>query len=105
MKKTILRNYKVKIEVNLGYMGEDIVELQKGNPLVVYDARSKQLAEEALEQVRRHVDLYDKSYASVEPTRDEICEHCGNKWSERSNEYNGGCCAKDEVNNPNPEAT
>jgi hypothetical protein len=31
---------------------------------------------------------------------DARCEHCNWKWTEESAAYNGGCCAKDEANDP-----
>jgi len=33
-----------------------------------------------------------------------VCSHCGSKWTEASDSYNGGCCEGDEANNPQPAA-
>lgn len=32
--------------------------------------------------------------------RTAVCEHCGYAWTEKGADYNGGCCGKDEANNP-----
>lgn len=50
-------------------------------------------------EIKRHVDHVEDAY----PVYSFSCEHCGAKWTEVSQEYNGGCCEKDEANNPNPE--
>lgn len=31
---------------------------------------------------------------------DARCEHCNGTWTEDDHAYNGGCCAKDEANDP-----
>ena len=48
--------------------------------------------------VRRHVD--DVARAFVVDETEDACEFCGSKWTEDSASYNGGCCDKDEENNP-----
>lgn len=48
--------------------------------------------------IRRHVD--NVSRVSVEWDQEAVCEHCGSRWTEDSTMYNGGCCGKDEANNP-----
>lgn len=32
----------------------------------------------------------------VRTTSEDVCEHCGSRWTEDSLYYNGGCCAKDQ---------
>jgi hypothetical protein len=32
--------------------------------------------------------------------REHVCSGCGSAWTEKSETYNGGCCAVDEKNNP-----
>lgn len=51
-----------------------------------------------LEQVRRHVDSI--GCAGVACDKIGVCEFCGSKWTEDGTIYNGGCCDKDEANNP-----
>lgn len=63
--------------------------------------RAQSRAEELCAQVKRHVD--DGRHARVESDAIRVCEHCGSRWTEKSTTYNGGCCAKDEAANPNPE--
>ena len=55
-------------------------------------------AEELLKTIRRHCDGVEDSYVLCDTNY--YCEHCGYIWTESSTEYNGGCCAKDEENNP-----
>ena len=50
------------------------------------------------ESIERHCDdvgdvyvLFDAAYK---------CEHCGSVWTEDENDYNGGCCQKDEDGKP-----
>jgi len=52
--------------------------------------------EEIVSDVKRHVDNVHSAY--VQYDQDHVCEHCGSAWTEASNTYNGGCCAKDEDN-------
>lgn len=54
------------------------------------------------EQIRRHVDDVDS--IRIEFDQKSICEHCGWRWTEESDSYNGGCCDEDEKNNPEPAA-
>lgn len=63
-----------------------------------YLDRCKEIAD----AIKRHADnvgeteiKYDQLY---------VCEHCGNQWTEDSDTYNGGCCDKDEENNPCKES-
>lgn len=59
-----------------------------------YEGRCKEIASE----IKRHVD--NVGYAGVEFDQEKVCEHCGSIWTEASQVYNGGCCSKDEENNP-----
>jgi hypothetical protein len=60
------------------------------------DERWKSACEDVADQIRRHVDGINPKYGvSVVWKTEKVCEHCGSKWTEDSNEYNGGCCAKD----------
>jgi hypothetical protein len=61
----------------------------------------QQRCEAIADQVRRHVD--DVGYVSVEWESSPVCSHCGSRWTEISDRYNGGCCDKDEEANPDQE--
>ncbi len=50
--------------------------------------------EEIAAEIKRHVD--NVRYVSVEFDQGHVCEHCGDRWTEESDSYNGGCCSKDE---------
>ncbi len=50
-------------------------------------------------EIKRHV---DNGGVVVKYDTEKNCEHCGYAWTEESTVYNGGCCDKDEENNPNP---
>jgi len=54
--------------------------------------------EDIANDVRRHAD--NVGSVSVEYDQEHVCQHCGSTWTEASNTYNGGCCAKDEESNP-----
>jgi hypothetical protein len=51
-------------------------------------------------QVKRHID--NVAYVQALCDAAWVCEHCGYKWTEKG-DYNGGCCDKDEANNPDGE--
>ena len=60
-------------------------------------------AEDARDAIKRHCDGI--GYVEIRHDTDKLCEHCGSYWTEESETYNGGCCARDEDNNPeNKEA-
>ena len=51
------------------------------------------------EDIKRHVDGF--STIEIEVEKEEVCSSCGARWTETSSIYNGGCCDKDEENDPN----
>lgn len=51
--------------------------------------------EEIVGEIKRHVN--DVSGVYVEFDQHPVCEHCGQAWTEKSDDYNGGCCEKDEA--------
>lgn len=57
--------------------------------------------DEIAADVKRHVD--NVGYVAVEFDQVDVCAHCGSRWTEESDTYNGGCCAKDEDANPEQE--
>jgi len=54
----------------------------------------KERCEEIAAQALRHCD--NMGSVSVEFDQESVCEHCGAAWTEKDNDYNGGCCEKDE---------
>jgi hypothetical protein len=54
--------------------------------------------EDLLKQARRHID--NLGYRGVMCDTEEVCSFCGYSWHENDPNYNGGCCNKDEANNP-----
>lgn len=54
----------------------------------------KERCEEIAKDVERHVD--NVGSALVEFDTFYVCEHCGADWTEKTEDYNGGCCDKDE---------
>ena len=63
-----------------------------------YLDRCKEIAD----AIKRHAD--NVGWVDIEYDQPYVCEYCGNKWTEDSNTYNGGCCDKDEENNPCKES-
>lgn len=55
-------------------------------------------AQRVIDDVKRHID--DIEDLEIDYDQKFICEYCGCVWGEKSNTYNGGCCYKDEENNP-----
>jgi len=86
-------DYKIEIDPDLGmfarrsWMGDS------------YLKEKKELAEEMLSQIKRHVD--GAKHAQIVTEKEYFCSHCGHKWTEKSITYNGGCCEKDEEQNAN----
>lgn len=96
MRKLKNENYHVVIEprrlgdlgsVSLSdrYMCKDEADRQRQ-----YRERCEQIANE----VRRHV--AEVGSVSVACDTVAVCEHCGSQWTEDDDQYNGGCCAKDQ---------
>lgn len=98
-KKTIYDNFRVVVyPQRLGDLG--CVSVSDSLMCDSEEDRQRQYrdrAHEIKEQIRRHVD--NAGIVSVEFDTNEVCEHCGYRWTESGN-YNGGCCDEDEKNNP-----
>lgn len=62
----------------------------------------EQECKEIASQIERHVDGLPSRGAKTTVVWDaiDICEHCGARWTEDSDTYNGGCCDKDEAAAP-----
>ena len=52
--------------------------------------------------IKRHVSPHSRVNFTIvrEATRDYRCVFCNAPWTEKSETYNGGCCAGDEKHNP-----
>ena len=64
-------------------------------------ALMKVRCEEIAKQIKRHCDDFSGVAVIGEPVY--VCAHCGYDWGTESETYNGGCCAKDEENNPDAD--
>ena len=53
-----------------------------------------QACDEIAQQIRRHVDGVGGVAVEYDTLRE--CEHCGDRWTEDSADYNGGCCQADQ---------
>lgn len=51
--------------------------------------------DELIADMKRHVDNFGS--AEIEYDQEEVCEHCGYRWTEKDSHYNGGCCDEDEA--------
>lgn len=86
-------NFRVVIHPrSLGNLGLMIVpdSMISSNAELEYE----KLCNEISNQVRRHID--GVGFVEVDFDREYVCEHCGYKWTEDGDKYNGGCCDKDE---------
>ena len=55
----------------------------------------KDLCDEIVADIKRHVS--GVGYVGVECDSEYVCGYCGASWTEDDDKYNGGCCAKDEI--------
>ena len=53
---------------------------------------------EMLDQIKRHVD--NVGHVCIKCHTEDVCGYCGARWTEDSDEFNGGCCAKDMEHEP-----
>lgn len=87
MRQTKIIDYKVIVEVR---------RYGSGNiPQIKTDC------DQIVSEIERHVDNVSSVYTDSE--EEETCTFCGGIWTENSDNYNGGCCHKDEENNPEIE--
>ena len=45
-------------------------------------------------EIKRHVD--DVRSVSIQADSENVCGYCERRWTEKSKDYNGGCCDMDE---------
>lgn len=62
----------------------------------------RQICEKIAGLIKRHVSFGEDDRGDIRVVCDteHSCEHCGSQWTEDDPTYNGGCCDKDEANNP-----
>ena len=96
-KKTEQSGFRVVIEPRrLGDLGS----VSMSDSMVCRDEKDRlrqyrERCEEILDDVRRHVG--NVGHAGIEFDTDHVCEHCCARWTEKDDEYNGGCCEKDQA--------
>ena len=89
-------NYRVEIvprrlgDFGIASVSDSFFGESKENIEAQYRARCHEIAE----SVNRHVDNIGIAHVVFDTVA--TCKHCGHAWTEESNEYNGGCCAKDQ---------
>jgi hypothetical protein len=97
MKVTYQENYRVVVEPrglgNFGcvHMSDGLIERDPQKRA----ARYKDLCESIKDDIKRHVDDVGSVYIESDTVKE--CSHCGSTWSEKSDQYNGGCCDADQV--------
>ena len=68
------------------------------------DTESMYAWDATLKEIRagilRHVDGCTAENVSIVTEIKWVCSFCGAKWTEEDEDYNGGCCDKDEQNVP-----
>lgn len=85
MKITKRENYRVVVEPRSSSWRQNEKDLARD-------------CEDIVSQIKRHVDDVDS--VRVESDLNGYCEHCNSIWTEASMTYNGGCCSKDQENDP-----
>lgn len=68
-----------------------------------WEREMEQRCESIAADIKRHVDSV--GHVAVEYDQDHVCSHCGAHWTEKSDTFNGGCCADDEKNDPDYDPT
>ena len=74
------------------------------------ETETERMCERIAADIRRHVDDLPSSWSDhsrgvhVAWDNEPFCSHCSSPWTEKSETYNGGCCAEDEKNNPDAAA-
>lgn len=56
-------------------------------------------AERIAKAIRRTLGNYETPCMSADwrMVSEPVCEYCGSKWTEASDQYNGGCCDRDQT--------
>ena len=97
MKKTEVVDFTIQVNPrSLGDFGGLYIGSMNHPP--DFEKQMRKRCEEIIEEIKRHVDEVHSCWIIEE--KQETCSHCGYKWTEKSETYNGGCCDEDEKNNP-----
>ncbi len=95
-KKVIRENYRVEVSpIDLGDFG--VFRIRGGAERT--EEQAKSACEDIAQQIRRHVEglgTHGNKGVNVLCDALPVCEHCGAKWTEGDDTYNGGCCKKDQ---------
>ena len=62
--------------------------------LSTYAETAERRCREIVASIKRHVD--EVGSVAVQWDDNHTCEHCGESWTEKSHDYNGGCCQLDQ---------
>lgn len=63
-------------------------------------SEARNVAELIKHHVAPHADI--ESAVDIEPQVRRICDYCGYPWTGSDPTFNGGCCAEDAENDPEP---
>jgi hypothetical protein len=94
MARKIIDTYPV-FTVTVGAVGRPFERRSMG-------AEEAQAAADEFSELLRDLKAQTRRQYDVECriVSEAVCEHCRHAWTETSTDYNGGCCGKDEANNP-----
>lgn len=98
-RKATVIGYRVVIRPKVYHNERNMFRLLYGaedHDRLMQELRSR--AETIVEQAMRHVDGIGE--IEIETETEAECEFCGYRWTEDDPDYNGGCCERDEQNNP-----
>lgn len=101
----VLSDVSARVEIGVLLGGQHINYLMERGLTPEQKLKNLQLAAEEIERlVKVHVvpeaDHYGFHRTIIE--REFKCSFCNRPWTEKSETYNGGCCAEDEKSNPEP---
>lgn len=96
-KKEVWSNYRVVIEPRAkGDLG-----MVRTTMFGAWSAEEeRRICEDIADKVRaagRAGLIDDVGHVQVDHDSDDVCEHCGSRWTEDGEDYNGGCCAADQA--------
>lgn len=94
-KKTVLEGYKIEIVVPTITYAYGLSDQRSPDEL-------RRLADNIKTAIRHHVgvDYPDARDIAVVQMLEHTCEHCNGLWTEQSDAYNGGCCDRDLLADP-----
>ena len=72
-----------------GGVSDRLIESDDAKRLKLYRER----CEEIIADIKRHVN--DVGCVALSADTENVCEYCGDVWTEKSQTYNGGCCDRD----------